>query len=136
MKFCEYFLLVWSLVLVSQAQTQSTPGDASSGALCVLPNSKEPPTRVSPGGEYNPATLAVKIDKRDAILWPHEHTVRIADLAIDGRHLIVLTSDGKRIQSLWFRFSDFKDSKLCVAYDGYEGVQLGGKKTALWCKCQ
>jgi len=57
-------------------------------------------------------------------------------LTLNERHLIVLTSDGKRLQSLWFRFSDFKDVKLCVYFDGYQGVQLADKHSALWCKCE
>ena len=55
---------------------------------------------------------------------------RLGDVA----HL--LTSDGKRIQSFWFRFSDYKDVKLCLSFDGYQGVQLGDKQHALWCRCK
>ena len=47
----------------------------------------------------------------------------------------VLTSDGKRIQSFWFRFSDYPSNSLCLAFDGYQGVQLHDSKTAR-CKCK
>jgi hypothetical protein len=70
--------------------------------VCVLPNSSEPPTRISPGGEYNPATLSVRIEKHQPILWPHKKPVRIEHLILNERHLVVLTSDGKRIQSFCF----------------------------------
>jgi hypothetical protein len=106
------------------------------GTVCVLPNSSEPPTRISPGGEYNPATLSVRIDKQQPVLWPHKKPVRIEHLSLNQRHLVVLTSDGKRIQSFWFQFSDYKDVKLCLYFDGYQGVQLGDKQGALWCKCK
>ncbi len=86
----------------------------------MLPNSPEPPTRISPGGEYNPATLTVRIDKREPIPWPHKPPVRINELSLSDRHLIVLTSDGKRIQSFWFRFADYKDAELCMYFDGYQ----------------
>ena len=94
------------------------------GTVCVLPNPAEPPT------------LTVRIDKGQRIPWPHKQLVKIGNVSLNGRHLIVLTSDGKRIQSLWFRFSDFKETILCLYFDGYQGVQLGDKRTALWCKCK
>jgi hypothetical protein len=55
---------------------------------------------------------------------------------MDERHLVVLTSDGKRIKSFWFRFSDLKENKSCMYFDGYQGVQLGDKQSALWCRCK
>lgn len=95
-----------------------------------------PPTRISPGGFYNPATLSVKIDKNPPILWPHKESIKIGDLDINQRHLIVLTSDGKKIQSFWFRFSDYKSTDLCIDFDGYQGVRLQEKKYSPWCKCK
>lgn len=62
--------------------------------------------------------------------------VRVEDLSLIDRHLIVLKSDGKRIQSFWFRFDRSQETKLCLSYDGYQGVQLGNGKNALWCKCK
>jgi hypothetical protein len=105
------------------------------GTLYVKPNSSESPTRVSPGQCYNPATLTLKIDKRAPIPWPHKESVRIDDLDVNVRHLVVLTSDGKNVQSFWFRFSDFKTTDLCIRFDGYQGVQLHEKNSPL-CKCQ
>jgi hypothetical protein len=126
----------------SDAQAASENGKSAPGArlehgtICVLPNSAESPTRISPGGMYNPATLALSIDKGKPILWPHKRSVEIENLTLNERHLIVLTSDGKRIQSFRFRFSDYKQSRLCLYFDGYEGVQLGNGANALWCKCK
>lgn len=109
---------------------------AKTGTVCVLPNSPNPPTRISPGGEYNPATLTIGLDRRPPISWPHKQKVKIENLTLHERHLIVLRSDGKRIQSFWFRFSDYRDSKLCVYFDGYQGVQFGDKYSTFWCKCK
>ena len=110
-----------------------------SGSICVAPNSSKRPARVSPGGEYNPATLSVRIDQREAILWPHEKPVSITELTLGEPHLIVLTSDGKRIQSFRFRFSDYPSAELCMSFDGYQGVQLYDKGTnprrARYCGC-
>lgn len=94
------------------------------GTACVAPNSPKPPTRISPGGEYNPKTLSVKIDSGRLLPWPHSESVLIGNLDLDQRHVVTLTSDGKIIQSFWFRFSEYKSNDLCVAFDGYQGVQL------------
>ena len=118
----------------SVAQATSTETDSKVGSICVLPNSSVPPTRISPGGEYNPDTLAVRVDNREPIRWPHKKPVLIDNLNMQDSHLVMLTSDGKRIQSFRFKFSDYHDAKLCVYFDGYEGVQLGNRTDALWCK--
>ena len=133
-------LTVLSVVAVAheeQSDRKKASGcdQSESGTICVLPNSPDPPTRISPGGEYNPATLTVRIDKLVPILWPHKHPVRIENLALNERHLVVLTSDGKRIKSFWFRFSQYKETKLCLNFDGCQGVDLEGK-LFLWCKCK
>jgi hypothetical protein len=132
-------LLVCSALALSSgtfAGQASTQANVSGGAVCVLPNSPEPPTRISPGGEYNPATLTLRIDKRESIPWPHKKPVVIDGLGLEDSHMVVLTSDGKRIQSFRFRFPEYHDAKLCISYDGYQGVQLGNRTNALWCKAQ
>ncbi len=92
------------------------------------------PTRISPGGEYNPKTLTVRMDKQEPIHWPHKEPVLIDSLDLQARHLVVLTSDGKRIQSFQFKFAEDDDARLCIYFDGYQGVQLGSKKNADSCK--
>jgi hypothetical protein len=91
---------------------------------------------VTPGQNFNPATLTLKIDKRPPIPWPHKESVKVEDLDVGERHLVVLTSDGKKIQSFWFNFSDYKTTDLCISFDGYQGVQLGDKKSSPECKCK
>ena len=117
----------------SAAQATSIDGNKS-GSICVLPNSPEPPTRFSRGGGYNPDTLTVRVDKRESTPWPHKKPVLIDGLDLQEQHLVVLTSDGKRIQSFRFKFSEYHDAKLCMYFDGYQGVQLGNRTDALWCK--
>lgn len=116
------------------AQTPSVEANGKSGSICVLPNSPEPPTRISPGGDYNPDTLSLRIDKGQSIRWPHKEPVLIDGLDLQANHLVRLTSDGKRIQSFRFKFSEDDDARLCIYFDGYQGVQLGNTKNALWCK--
>lgn len=127
-------LCVWADVA---AQTIPVNGmQSGAGSICVLPNSPKPPTRISPGGMYNPDTLTVRVDKGELVPWPHKEPVLIEGLNLQDNHFAVLTSDGKRIQSFRFKFAEEDDAKLCIYFDGYQGVQLGNKKTALWCKAK
>ena len=89
----------------------------------------------SPGQFYNPATLILKIDERSPISWSHKESVKIDDLDVNEDHLVVLTSDGKNVQSHGLRFSDHKTTDLCIGFDGYQGVQRHEKNSTL-CKCQ
>jgi hypothetical protein len=118
----------------SAAQTKPPELHNEHGSICVLPNSPQPPTRISPGGEYNPNTLTLRIDKQEPIRWPHKQPLLIDGVDLPTNHLVVLTSDGKRIQSFRFKFSEGDNAKLCIYFDGYQGVQLGNKKNADWCR--
>jgi hypothetical protein len=131
-------LLVGGLSFPSNAAAQATSVEENNktGSICVLPNSPEPPTRMSRGGEYNPDTLIVRVDKRESIRWPHKSRLLIDGLDLQERHLVVLTSDGRRIQSFRFKFSQDDDARLCMAFDGYQGVQLGNRTNADWCRVQ
>jgi len=118
----------------SVSQTPHTSDARGSGSVCVLPNSPDPPKRISPGGYYNPNTLTVRIDSQDAMHWPHKTPIRIDGLDLQEKHLIVLTSDGRQIMSAHFRFSNYHDVHLCAYFDGYQGIMLGNTSDALWCK--
>jgi hypothetical protein len=126
--------LLMTFLVCSSVQAQQKVG-----SICVAPNSSERPTRFSPGGDYNPATLLLKIDQKEAIPWPHQKPLSIKELTLEDPHLIVLTSDGKRIQSFRFRFSVYPTPELCMSFDGYQGVQLYDKGTnrrrAKYCDC-
>jgi hypothetical protein len=103
-------LILWLLCPVLVAKPEY-------GTVCVVWNSTKPPKVISAGGSYNPATLKLRIDKRPPVLWPHKEDLRIDDLDLTERHLVVI-SDGKPIQSFWFRFSEFNSAELCMAFDG------------------
>jgi len=109
------------------------------GTICVAPNSTKPPSVVSPGQYYNPVTLLLRVDQQKAIPWPHDKPVKI-ELTLSERHLIALTSDGKPLQALRFRFSQYPSAELCMSFDGYQGVQLYDKGTnrrrAKYCGCR
>ena len=124
-------LIAFAICLVLSAQPQP-----QRGTVCIAPISSEPPTWISPGGEYNPATLSVKIDRGRLIPWPHKECVSIGDLDLNQRHLVTVTSDGKPIQSLWFRFSEYGNNDLCVSFDAYTLIQVHGVKHSPSCKCK
>jgi hypothetical protein len=107
---------------------------AQHGTVCVAPNSTKTPTRFSPGQNYKPATLSIRMDKGPSALWPHKQAMKIGDLDVDERHLVTVTSDGKRLFSFWFKFSEYKNSDLCLSFDGYEGARLQEAKSS--CKCK
>jgi len=106
------------------------------GTVCVGPISSEKPSRaLDASGIYNPQTLTVRIDKEDPIVGPHQDCVKIGSLDLGKRHLIVITSDGKPIQSLWFRFEG-GETEECLEFDSYHLITLSEKKHAPWCKCK
>jgi hypothetical protein len=111
-------------------------GQSPSGTICVAPMSPERPTLGREGGFYNPATFTMRIDKGKPIAGPHKDFIQIGELELNKRHLVVFTSDGKTIQSIWFRFSDYGSSDLCLSFDSYLLVQLKDKKQSPWCKCK
>src|SRR5215471_1613059 len=84
-----------SLILIALGICVVTRGQTQFGTVCVAPISSEPPTWTSPGGDYNPATLSVKIDNGKLVPWPHQGSLLITDLKLEERHLISVWSDGK-----------------------------------------
>jgi hypothetical protein len=126
----ETVALVLAGVLCRGLAAQSKPG-----TVCVTPISPTRPERVSPGGDYNPATLTLRFAKRETIRWSTKDWMKFEQFDPSVRHLVALTSDGKRVQSFWFRFSDYRSESRCLAFDGYQGVQLYESATAR-CKCK
>jgi hypothetical protein len=107
------------------------------GTICVLAQPDHFPVGVIVWGslDYNPATLKLRIDKQDAISWPHKANLKISDLDPEGRHLLTIISDGKPIQSIWFRFTEFSSPDICLHFDSYAAIQMEGIKHSL-CKCK
>ena len=112
----------------------------SSGSVCVASRADDPFWKepIPPSGEINSHGLRVKIDKRPAMAWPQTKSLKIDGLEAIERHLlVVLDSGGKAIESVWFSFSEYKSTDLCMSYDGYQGVQLHeDTRRTPWCKCK
>ena len=112
----------------------------ATGSVCVAARVDDPfwkQPAISSNGKINSFGFRVKIDKRPAAAWPERKSLKIDGLDIIERHLaVVLDSVGKPIESVRFRFSDYKSTELCMAYDGYQGIGLGeATRRTPWCKC-
>ena len=90
----------------------------------------------SGAGDHRIATLRLRIDKRQELPWPHNQPVTIEPLSLSERHVVVVTSKNKRVQSFRFDFVDYSGAKLCLSFDGSELAHLGGSKSASWCSCK
>jgi len=51
------------------------------------------------------------------------------------RTLVVVYYGGKPIQSFRFRFTDYKETELCLLFDGYGGPDLRPMSKLCHCKC-
>jgi hypothetical protein len=110
--------------------------ESERGTICVLAQPAEfKPGVITPGAEYNPATLKFRIDQQAVVSWPHKESLKIEGLDMTEQHTVRVFSDGKQIQSARFRFSEYKAAYLCFFYDGYGGIQLGEAKHSV-CKCK
>jgi hypothetical protein len=124
------------LLLVSHFVWAQQPG----GSVCVAARVDDPfwkESAILPNGQINSHGLKVKIDKRPVMAWPERKSLKIEELDTKERHLlVVLDSSGKPIESVRFKFSDYKTAELCLAYDGYQGIGLQeATRRTPWCKC-
>lgn len=131
-----WILLVTILLFVSNdATSQHATGTVCVAARIDDPFGKEP--AVLPDGKINSHGLRIKVDRRPAIAWPERKSLRIEGLDIGERHVLaVLNSDGRPVESVKFRFSQYSVPVLCLAYDGYQGIGLReATRRTPWCKC-
>ena len=78
------------------------------------------------------------MDKRPAMAELQKKSLKIEGLESSERHLLVVLDSGdKAIEDVWFRFSEYKSTDLCMSYDGYQGVPLHeDTRRTPWCKCK
>jgi hypothetical protein len=129
-------VVTFMLSISNHANAQQATGSVCVAARADDPFWKEPATL--PNGKINSHGLSVKIDKRPAAAWPDRESLKIDGLDTSERHvLIVLGSGVKPIESVRFKFSEFKSTELCMAYDGYQGIGLQETtRRTPWCKCR
>jgi len=133
---------IFSGLALVLALCQIAGAQARVGTVCVAARAATPfrGQVISPAGgrEVSSGGLRVKIDKRPAVPWPQRKSLKIEGLDVNERHLLaVIDSRGKSVESVWFRFSGYKSTDLCMVYDGYQGIGLQeATRRAPWCKCK
>jgi hypothetical protein len=106
------------------------------GTVCVLPIAPALETKGLSVGDHGTAMLRLRIDKRQELPWPHDQPVKIEPLSLSDRHVVVVTSKNKPVQSFRFDFVDYSDAKVCLVFDGSELAHLGSSRSASWCSCK
>jgi hypothetical protein len=102
--------------------TDSSAEEAKTGMICVIAN--PPSDHWYANVPFDPETLMFRIDDGKRTPWPQKTGFKVDGLSLAEKHLVVVYSWGKPIQSFRFRFAEFQDTKLCLLFDGYSGPEL------------
>jgi hypothetical protein len=116
-------------------------GQQETGTVCIAARIDDPFWKEEPrlaNGQVNTHGLRLRIDNRRVLEWPLAKSLKIEGLGTTNKHMLaVLDSSNKPIESLWFKFSQYRSTDLCMTYDGYQGVQLHDvTRHTPWCKCK
>ena len=79
-------------------------------------------------------TLMFRIDNGKKTPWPQRLGSKIEGLSLAEKHLVVVYSSGKPLQSFRFRFTDYGETELCLLFDGYGGPDLRPMSRSCGCK--
>ena len=120
------------IVLVGLLSALPTSGEPKTGMLCVIPDPPGCCERFTV--PFNLKTLMFRIDGGNKTPWPQKVGSKIEGLSLGEKHLVVVYSDGKPIQSFRFRFTDYKETELCLLFDGYGGPDLRSMSRLCGCK--
>ncbi len=118
--------------LLGALWTLATSAQTNTGTLCVI---SDPPgccDRVTVPFELK--TLMFKIDNGNKTPWPQKAGLKVDGLSLGENHVVVVYSRGKPIQSFRFRFTDYKETELCLLFDGYGGPEMRPKNKSCDCK--
>jgi hypothetical protein len=110
------------ILLISLLSALPTSAEPKTGMLCVIPDPPGCCQLVSI--PFDLKTLMFKIDNGKKTPWPQKMGFKIEGLGLAEKHLVVVYSGGKPIQSFRFRFTDYKETELCLLFDGYGGPDL------------
>ena len=119
------------VVLVGLLSALPAYTETKTGMLCVIPDPPGCCTRVNI--PFDLKTLMFRLDNGRKIPWPQKTGLKVQGLSFEEEHLVVVYSNGKPLQSFRFRFSDYKETELCLLFDGYGGPDLRQKRK--WCGC-
>ena len=119
-------------VLMGLFSALPTIGETTTGMLCVIP---DPPGCCQLGGvPFDLKTLMFKIDNGNKTPWPQKVGFKVEGLSLGEKHLVVVYSGGKPIQSFRFRFTGYNETELCLLFDGYGGPDLRPMSKMCHCK--
>lgn len=123
---------IFSAAAVLLLSALPTCAESPTGTVCVVPNPPGCCTLLS--GPFDLKTLIFKIDNGNKTPWPQKVDLKIEGVSLEEKHLVVVYSGGKPIHSFRFRFTDRKETELCLLFDGYglPDLRLMGK----WCGCK
>jgi hypothetical protein len=120
------------VVLISILSALPTPAEPKTGTLCVIPDPPGCCTLVTV--PFDLKTLMFKVDNGNTTLWPQKKGLKIEGLDLEEKHLVIVYSGGKPLQSFRFRFTDYKETELCLLFDGYGGPDL--RHPSKLCNCK
>jgi hypothetical protein len=120
------------IVLVGLLLALPTSGEPKTGTLCVIPDPPGCCRLVTV--PFDLKTLMFRIDNGNKTPWPQKPGSKIEGLTLEEKHLVVVYSAGKPIQSFRFRFTDYKETELCLLFDGYGGPDLRPMSKLCGCK--
>lgn len=113
--------------------------EEATGFVCIAPVPKpndRPIDLANPGGGNRSFNFVVQIDNQPKVVVGHEKSWLVADLALNDSHLVRIFRDGKPYASFRFRFSEYKEKKLCLWFRAlYETWSLSNSSSAVGCKC-
>ena len=110
------------VVLIGLLSALPAPAEPETGMLCVIPDPPGCCDRVTI--PFDLKTLMFRIDNGTKTPWPQKKGFKIEGLSLQEKHLVVVYSGGKPIQSFRFRFSESNKTELCLLFDGYGGPDL------------
>jgi hypothetical protein len=120
------------VVLIGLLLALPISAEPKTGMLCVIPDPPGCCERFTI--PFNLKTLMFRIDNGNKTPWPQKTGLKIEGLSLGEKHLVVVYSDGKPIQSFRFRFTDYKETELCLLFDGYGGPALLHMSKLCGCK--
>jgi hypothetical protein len=109
-----------------------TSAEPKTGMLCVIPDPPGCCDRFTIS--FDLKTLMFRIDNGKKTPWPQRLGFKIEGLSLAEKHLVVVYSGGKPLQSFRFRFADYGGTELCLLFDGYGGPDLRPMSKSCGCR--
>lgn len=123
---------VAGIVLLCSLSALPTSGGPKTGTICVIPDPPGCCEQVTIPFDHK--SLVFRIDNGSKTPWPQKVGLKIEGLNLDEKHLVVVYSRGKPLQSFRFSFTDYKETELCLLFDGYGGPDLRHMSKSCGCK--